>query len=243
MVLTVIGWVFLGLLCLFGLLLICPVILEFSYRDGEMRLAVRVLFLLRLTLLPAKPAKPRKEKPKKEPKEEKPKEEKPKKERSFSDILALVREGAHAATRAMRIVLKGLWFYGIDVFVPVSADDAAATALRAGQVQAAIGTTRAVLENLLHLRYRRLAVYPDFAGQYKERFTFACKIATFPVIMVAAGLVGLFSFLKAHSLDYRLATRRLPPARRKALKKRMRAVKKAQKAQKKQAAGQEAASA
>lgn len=239
MVLVIIGRVLLGLLALLVLLMLCPVIVEFRFEDGAAMLAVRLLGFIRLRLLPARPkseaarqrAEARKARKKAKKKKDKPaegqKSDTPPKKRSFSDILTLVQNAANAATRAMRVVLKGFWVYGIALFVPVSAADAAATALRAGQMQAAIGTTRALLENMLHLRWKKLVVYPDFIGRHEERFTFSCKVLVIPVIMLSAGILGFFTFLRYQVLGPRAARRRLPPAKRRELKRRLRAAKKA----------------
>lgn len=198
---VVIGRILLGLACLLVLLLLCPVIVQAGVAGGEITVRVRFLGFIRLTLFPAKPAaagRPKKarQKRKKAPKQQEAAEKAAPKKRTFSQLISLVESFARAASRAARIVLRALLIYNIDLLVPVSGPDAATVALRTGQVQALVGGTRAVLENIFHLRYKRLAVLPDFTGLGEEDFTFSCHVMLIPVILLAAGFVALFVFLR-----------------------------------------------
>lgn len=204
MVWSVIGWILLGLLGLLVLLVVLPTVVYVSYRGGTFTLKLRVLFV-KLTLFTTVPTrkrkrKPKKEKPSKPQKTEAPKKEKPKK--TIEEMLVLVKRIASSAGVFMRVFLRFLRIRDVELVLPVSAGEAADTALRCGRVQMLIGTTRAVLEERVHIRYTRLVVLPDFAGQYGQSSLFSCKIAASPVIMLAAAIGAGIHFLRYKEVSY-----------------------------------------
>jgi hypothetical protein len=220
---SIIGTFFLSVFGLLVLLLVFPVVFVVRFEGGKFVLKIRLLWVFPITLLGGKPkteaqikrAEIRAEKKKKRreakaekkkakldakkaklpPKEEKAEEQAEPKKKSFSEILDMISRGLNAASKAARIMLKGLFFYKIRLFVPVRGKDAADTALKTGQIQAAIGTARGAAENVLHLRWRRIVIYPDFTGETRETFVFSCKILLIPVIMAVAALLGLITFI------------------------------------------------
>ena len=202
MVGRVIGYFFLALLAFFILFLLVPVTIYVEYANGAVALKVRILFV-KIGLLPAKPrAKPKKEKKPKSNtnRKQKPKKEKPKK--SFEEILQFIKRIASAATRATKVIFRFLYIRDVQLVLPVSGADAAAAAIACGRMQALVGGTRAVLSNVTNLHCKRLLIVPDFAGQYAKRLSFSCKIVASPVIMVAAGIVGIKRFLLYKPVAY-----------------------------------------
>lgn len=191
-------WTFLGLLALVVLLLVLPASVYVRYAGGEILVRARVLGVP-FTLLPGKerPNKPKKEKPEKPEDEEEPAEEKTKKKRSVSDWMLLIRRIATSAKAGLRVVLKGLWVRDVQLVLPVHAQDAADTAIRCGQMQALVGSVRAVLSNVVHLKCKRLVVLPDFNGAQQEQLYFSCKVLAAPVIMLAAGIVAFNQFIRS----------------------------------------------
>lgn len=189
-VLKVLGWILLGLLALVAVLLLVPLAAELTYDAGGFRARVRILGIpVRVYPLPAfvqrlldrkkrKPA-PEAEKP--------PQPAKPKKKLTLSDLVELVS----TAGGAMRLVLRGLWVYGIRAVVYVHKDDAAATAIACGQTQAGIHSGIAVLRNFLHLHFRQLQVFADYDGSRADDGTFSCGIAAVPVVLLIAALWAL----------------------------------------------------
>ncbi len=193
MVGTVVGWIFAALGVLVLVLLFAPVVVGVSYREETFSLWVRVLFV-RVRIYPAREKKPKAERRKAKKKEKKGKEKKPRPKRTLRQWLYLIKRIASSAGSAMGIAGKGLWIYDVDFSIAVHAGDAGDTAVRVGQLQAAVGGVRALLENWFRVRYKRLVVTPDFAGQMDHMPSFACKIAVCPVIMLIAGIVGLRAF-------------------------------------------------
>ncbi|MDL2254100.1 hypothetical protein LJC49_08570 [Ruminococcaceae bacterium OttesenSCG-928-I18] len=231
-VLSVIGWVFLGLLVLVAILLLLPVIVTADYRAGVFSLKVRVLFFVNLKILPAKPKKKGKEKKKKhdgdtaeeEQEEREEKKKKAPKERSIEEWIDLVKRLASSASRALRFILKGLLIYDVEIVLPVQAQQASDVAVRVGQLHAAIGGARAVLENLLHIRYRRYVLIPDFTGESKKQLVLACKVVTAPVIIVVAGILALIHFIRHSHLIRRFMRLRALKKRRKKMAKQRKAL-------------------
>lgn len=214
MVGSIIGWFFACLGILLLLVLVLPTVVGMDYTGGVFTLWVRVLFV-KLTLFPAKPKKRADEAA--GTKEDKPKKEggrhlfrkkkktvtgpdgeeievKTEKKRSLEDILNLIKRIAAAAGTGMKWALRGICIRNVDLVFPVHGGDAAQVAIQTGRLQALVGGTRAVLDNLFKISYRRLVLIPDFTGQMAQNLHFSCKIAVVPVIMLVAGVVGLLRF-------------------------------------------------
>ena len=200
MVASIIGYVFLALLALLVVLLLAPMVLGAELRDGQFTLWVRVLFV-KMRLLPAreKPVKKKRKKPEKEEPEEEPREEEEQKTRgrTAQQWLELIRRIVSSFTAGMKLLCKMMLVYDVEVLIPVRADDPSQLAQRFGQVQAAVGATRAALENVLYLRYKRLVAMPDFADDDKIQPVLACKVAVSPVIIIAAGIMALLQYEKS----------------------------------------------
>ncbi len=202
----ILGYLLWGLLALLVVLLLAPVVLCAEVRSGTARVWLRVLFL-RFPLYPARPRPPKKKKKTKKPPAEQatPSEEAPApKKRSAGEWLELIRQTAEAAGAGLRFLCKWMLVYDVEAVIPVDAEDPARLAQRYGATQAAVGAARAALENLFHMRYKRLEAVPNFAGDDKIPLILACKVAVPPVIMIGAGGIALVQFLKRSRLFRRM---------------------------------------
>lgn len=194
-----VGKILLGILALLVLLLVFPATAYVRYNQGEFTVKLRVLFVvIRVFPLKEKKQKPKKTKKKKERKwqagqDETPEEEKPK--RTLEQQIRLIKRLATSAGGGAKFILRHLFFRNVRLVLPVHADDAAATAIRVGQMQALVGGTRAVLANLAHIKYKQLEIVPDFTGQLEVEPYFACNILASPVIMVIAAGIFMKRFL------------------------------------------------
>lgn len=204
-VLEILGWVLLGLLALLVLLLVCPVTIRLRLdKASQLQVWVRVLFV-RLRVFPLKPRKPKAEKPKKakakkqEDEAEAPADKKKKKQRSPAETVALIKRLAKAGLAALGAFMRHLKVRGVELVLPVHAEEASDTAVRCGQLQTAVGAARAVLDGRLNIRYKQLQLVPDFTGNYGHLLLFACKLRFQPGILFVMG----WHFLKSW-----LATRR-----------------------------------
>lgn len=194
----VVGWAFLAFAALLALLLLVPLTIGVKYSSGQLAVKVRVLFLpIKLwprTYKPKKEKKPRKQKPKKEPEdEEKPKE---KKKRSFGEMWLFIKRIAAASTKAMRVFVRHVRVHGVKLVLPVHASEADEVAINYARIQAVIGGARAVLDKRLHVKYKKLALIPDFAGEHKGELLIACKITFCPGIILVMGFVFLKKFMR-----------------------------------------------
>ncbi len=204
MVGAIVGWVLLGLLALVLLVIVCPLTIHATLHSGSLTVRVRVLFLyLKVYPLPERKARPKKQKKKKAEADDAKPEKKEKKKKPLSERVAFLRRLITSALPALKFVLKRLHFNAIDIVLPVYAGDAADTATRCGQLQAAIGTLRALLDSRLHVRYKRLCLLPDFANQYQGQHYFSGKIVFSPLIIVGAGAVFLKAFLASGQKRFR----------------------------------------
>ena len=192
---AVIGWCFLGLLCVLLLLLVLPVTISAEYREKSLTVYVRVLFV-RMRLFPQKSRVEKKttSRPAKDKKAQTAKKEKKKIPRTLYESIEFVRGLTESGWAAVKVYLRHVRIHRVQMVLPVHGIDAADTALQCGRVQAAVGAVRAVLDDRLYIRYKRLEVLPDFSGQLWEQLLLACKVSFCPGIIFPMGI----AFLKQH---------------------------------------------
>lgn len=183
-------WGLLGLLVLVLIVLLIPVRVTVEVRYDTLKVKLKVLFI-------GIPLYPRNKKEE----EEKTKTEKtvsesdgaqpPKRRRTLPQIADLVS----TIGWAMRLILRLVHVRDIRLIWPVHCEDAAETALAYGQTQAYFGGALAAFQNVVNLRVKQWDVIPDFAGEYKYRRYFYCKITATPLIMIIAAVYA-FAHLK-----------------------------------------------
>lgn len=220
-VLVVLGWVLLGLLALVVLLLALPATFSVRYAQGQLTAYARIFFV-KIKLYPRppktreKPAPVKAEKPAGDEAEKHGK----KKKRSPAETLDFAKRLAGAGWAAMKLFFRHARFHGIELVLPVHAEDAADTALRCGKIQALIGAVRALLEERLHLGYKRLVLIPDFTGRFAGELVAGVKLSFCPGVALGMGFVFLKHFLasrpRAARAHGRAAPRRRPAPPRKA---------------------------
>lgn len=192
MFLTIVLWVLGILLALLLLLLFCPAIAEVRLNYDQLTVRARILGIP-FTVWPQKEKKPKKEN-KKEPKEAaEPKQKKEKQtpskkfELTFSKLVSI----ASLAGRVMRRLLAALHIRGVKLVLPVSAGDAAQTAMFYGRFCAFFYGGLATLQNVIDIQAEDINIIPDFGGDNKYRRSFYCKIEATPFIMLG---VALYAF-------------------------------------------------
>ena len=196
MVWTVIGWTLLGLLALLVLALVLPTVITVDLSLRGLKIWVRVLFV-RVQIFPLKPRKAKPQKPAKATAEEPPeKAAKKKPPKTFAQRVAFMKRLIKSGTKAGHVFLRHMRIRKVQLVVPVYGGDASETAIWCGRAQGAVGTLRAVLESHFKIRFSRIQIIPDFAGQLQEEWYFACKVAFNPVIMFKAGFVFFKEFLR-----------------------------------------------
>lgn len=169
MILGAAGWVLLALLALLAVLLLIPVRVRGTCRDGEPRLTVRY-GPVKLQIFPPKekkeggeekPAKPKK---KKKPKKEKP--QKPKAKINAEQILYALEKLPPILGRALKRVGRCIHIRPLQVYLLVAGPDPAGTAILFGKLEAALAAGFPTLEEALDVKDADIRLYVDFtAGQ------------------------------------------------------------------------------
>ena len=166
-------YILLGLLALLGLVLVVPVYGRITY-DDDLRAKVWVLGIP-ITLLPQeeKPAdtSPKPAEKKADTKKKKEREEKPSK---WQELTAMFREDGPAATlhylcelaklagQAVGRLLRAVTVDRLSLELLIATGDPADTAVRYGQVCAALYPALAGIESRVRVRRRHLRVEPNF---------------------------------------------------------------------------------
>lgn len=106
----------------------------------------------------------------------------------LSDLTRIVT----TAGGLMRLVFRVIRIREVKLVLPVHSEDAAQTAIQYGQVQAALGGVFGTLQNFLDIRLKQVDIIPDFAGTFKYRRFFYCKIMATPFIIMVAAAYAFF---------------------------------------------------
>lgn len=168
-------YVLLGLVGLLLLLMLAPVHLKAAY-DGALRVSVRYLFVtVRLYPRPAAPSKKEKRVIKKAAGKKSAPEtdtlsgwEALLREEGPSGVVRAVAELAKLAGTAARRLLAAITVDRLVLRLVVACGDAAETAVGYGRACAALYPSLAVLESVVRVRRRDIAVAPDFLRQEGE---------------------------------------------------------------------------
>ncbi len=194
--LSIIGWVLLGLLLFVFVLLLLPVHTRIRY-DGALQVWCG-LGPVSLRLFPMK-KKPKTEKEKAQAAEKKAekaakKAAKPKKDKqklTLEIICDYIRLGVEAlGMMRRRLVLRNLTCH-----LKVASKDAASTALLYGRIAAAVSALYPVLERNLRVRHTDIAVDADFEHETLDVVA-DVTLAVCPLRMLLAGMILLIQFLK-----------------------------------------------
>lgn len=162
---SVLGFLLLLLCCL-----LWPVSLRVTYTD-ELRVKARVLGVP-VTLFPGREKPPKKEKPAKKPGKRRTKREEQREK--WLDLSRMLKEDGVGATlrtlqelaailwKAARRVLRAITVRHLWLRLEIGGEDAAQTAIRYGQVCAALYPTVEAIGELVRIRQKELEVTPQF---------------------------------------------------------------------------------
>ena len=184
------------ILLLLGLVLFTPILVRAIWEEG-LRVRLRV-GPVKLQVYPPKKEekgdKPPEEK--KEPKEKKPKEKPAKKRKppTAEQILYLLETLPPVLGRALRRVGRRVRIGPLKVWLLLSAEDPADTALLYGRVEAALMAALPILHRHLAIRDQDIRIYPDFEGNGTDwRLDIGVSIRLWDLLVIGlcAGAGGL----------------------------------------------------
>jgi len=192
-----IGWIITGsVLSFFLLIFSVPVRFHFTWGTGqELRASLHILFL-RFRFFPEKAAEETARDTKKALKKEEKKKELEeqgylKKVKGWQKTAGVVWDIVKATRRPLAWLLRRTVFYRIRVSLVVGGEDAHVTAMRYGQMMAAVSAGVDILQNLFSLRRPRIHITPDFTRETLDaNVGFRVRIQPL-VVLVTAGWAGL----------------------------------------------------
>lgn len=200
-----VGYILLGVLAFFFLLLCIPISVRVVYRtDHEPILVARYLFF-KFDLLKEEPEE-KKPSEKDIAKEEKKKKKKAEKEPAqktpmeFAQMLQLATDGLKAAKTLFRIILKRLHLYKIHLYMTVASSDAAKTAQDYGRVCAALSFVYAGAQSIFKMKHPKVDIRPDYiSGRSLIDFEIRGRMAPIAAVwaVLRAGIPFLIAFLKS----------------------------------------------
>lgn len=212
-ILSVIGWILLAILILLLLVLFLPIGARILYTETW---KVQVLLFGFIPILSFSgdqlPDKPKKEKPpakpaaassKEETPDNKPSDDKPSvvdefkafhKQEGIRGVIAFFKQLLGIVTGAFRRIARFITIRELVLSVRVGGDIADATAVRYGQICAALFPTLSALSYAIRFRRRSVCIRPDFTSD-KLEVRLRAVIWVWPFGLVYAALVALAKFI------------------------------------------------
>lgn len=188
------------LLCVIAvtLILLCIRVVAVINYEEEFSFTIKWLFI-KFVLYPPKPKKEKPEKKKKEPKEEKKKKEKSKKANPFSEfyhnqgvsgVLDLISSAVSAVKGMFRRLFKAVVIRDLTIYLRVTGEDAAQTAIAYGKMCAAVFPAVGVVSSVVKMKNRDIRIEPDFQGG-PAKASFSMIAAVIPLKVLAAAIILL----------------------------------------------------
>lgn len=183
----------------FAVLLLSPLILLFSYRDGKLAAKVRYLFFV-IDFSPEKLAKRTEKRAEKAVKEEykkqKAEEETPrKKPKAASDTVKTVWSLLKASKKALDMIRRHLIFYKIKAIVIVGGGDAARIAQDYALYCTLAANGLSVLDTLFVVKEPDIYISPDFLRE-RTLLELSSRLKIRPWFLILAGTELLIEFIK-----------------------------------------------
>jgi len=189
------------LLLLLGLLLL-PLCFVLRWQD-ELQLELRIFFWHK-TLLPAPPKPPKEKAAEAAAKSAEPAEKKPKKKLDSGQLLqllSLVKSALQSLGRPLGWFLRQLRLRDLWLDLVIVQEDAHQTALRYGQIQAALHSLLGLLDRHIRWKPQDLQIRADFIGE-EERLWGGFSLTLRPLTLLTFGLWFLGRFGKKLIQDW-----------------------------------------
>lgn len=192
------------LLCVIAvtLILLCIRVVAVINYEEEFSFTIKWLFL-KFVVYPPKPKKEKPEEKKEKPKEEKKKKEKTRKSNPFLDfyhnqgvsgVLELISSAVSAVKGMFRRLFKAVVIRDLSIFMRISGEDAAQTAIAYGKVCAAVFPAVGAVSSVVKIKNRDIRIEPDFQGGTAQA-SFSVVAAVIPLRVLAAAIIVLVQLL------------------------------------------------
>lgn len=134
-----------------------------------------------------------------EPKQDKENEEETSQNENSWWTPGRVFEIVTTSGKLMKAFLRVIRVKKVQLILPVTAEDAAQTAIQYGRIQASIGSALGVLQNYFEIEIEKLQIIADFTGEYKYRRYFYCRIGATTFVLLAVFVSVLWkAYRKKH---------------------------------------------
>lgn len=159
-----------------------------AYRDEELTVTLRYLFIKK-TIIPSE--KKKKEEQKEESAKEKPKEKKEKTKRSLEEIIDGLIDAIERYKGGAKMILKNIRVHELVFFWRITAEDAAACAIKYGKACAGISTAFGFFRNLIKIEHVKMKVFPDYVSEKDEAYGSADMEASPLIVLIGALRIGI----------------------------------------------------
>ena len=185
LILKVLGVLLLLLLGAAFLLLTLPAWVYLRWDHGELGARARIL-CFSIPLYPRGKKKQKGERQKKKSVQGQEKKEKDSRaaEKKFQIAAAEIFDLVSEAKGIFEKLLSTLRVEQVELRFPVHGQDAAATALLYGRVNAFFYSGVALLQNAVRLQVKNIEIIPDFGEQYRGDIVFACRVGMAPIVLL-----------------------------------------------------------
>ncbi len=196
-------YIFLAIIFFIFLLMICPLYIKFYFTDS-LCIKVKLLFFY-FTLFPTKVKDNKDDSDKNDNKslkeEQKVSKNKNKvlsiiKEKGISGFLKILKELVEIVLKSTKKVYNKMHIDYVNLFLIVSDDDAAKTAIRYAEVTSFLGMATSVLLNKVNIEKYNIKVCPGF-NENQSKVNFYAKIHFFPISIIKIAIDTLYEFVKS----------------------------------------------
>lgn len=181
-------------------LLCLPVCADVKY-DGEFTVSIRYLFL-RFKVFPSRTAGAEKKEKGAGKAKDNGKKEKSDEKNSLSEkieklkkTIESVKELLSAAKGPVKLLLKSITLFRLEMTVAVAGDDAAATGERYGRISALVYPLLEQLRRIKRPLREKISIYPDFINLNEHIYAYAI-IGITPITVIAAVVKFAFNYIK-----------------------------------------------
>ena len=192
LILKIIGYIVAGLVGLVFLVLILPFSVRVKYINKELKVTAHVL-LVPIKVLPMKEKKEKEEKKKKKKKKEKKETEK------LGFDKSLIKKLLPAAIKFLKWVSFSIRIRRVKLQIVVQKEDSYLTGITVGRLYSGLVLLKQLLSQIIHIKYKKVMVVPDFGMQYGNRTDLDCKVVVFPCILIVAAIELLLKVIKEMS--------------------------------------------